>query len=200
MMLPVYALPPGLRAPAPRTQSRQLGHKTAPAFPALPPPRLDPQPARPPENIQVPRLPLIPALAHDLLASAVPATPHRFLQFQPEFLLFIAFPPHFAVPCYSYTHRGHVGRPSTSWPHFLIKSRLSLAILPDFCHPTTIRAHPDPCPHEAERFPAMDKRNPISQGRIEISESGIGEISDAAIERRAREIALEPIAKVSADR
>ncbi len=50
---------------------------------------------------------------------------HRFLQFQPEFLLFIALPPHFAVPCYSYTHRGHVGRPSTSWPHFLIKSRFT---------------------------------------------------------------------------
>lgn len=36
----------------------------------------------------------------------------------------------------------------------------------------------------------MDKRNPVSEGRIEISERGIGEISDSEIARRAREIAL----------
>lgn len=36
----------------------------------------------------------------------------------------------------------------------------------------------------------MDKRNPVSQGRIEINERGIGEISDVEIGKRAREIAL----------
>ena len=123
VMVPVHAFPPRLSAPSPGAQPRRLGQKTPSAIPALPPTHLDLEEAGPPENLQVPGSPFVAPLAHYPPAVAMPTGRDFLLQFQPDLFLLIASAPHFAVASHSYTHRGHVGRSPTSWPHFLIKSQ-----------------------------------------------------------------------------
>ena len=123
MVVPVNTLPPGLGATTPWPQARRLGQETASAIPARPASHFDDQNTPPTKGVQMPRPALIPSFTHQPGAQAVPALLGLLLELKGENFLVVAMPSDDSIAFDSYTHRGHVGRCSTSWPHFLIKSQ-----------------------------------------------------------------------------